>query len=94
MIRARHIELQHALLRHGSSFEGMFFESIVLVLWFTVVVGLTIWAYRKRALLRLRERAWTYWRPVMCVLAAVFIPFQSMSLIDYTQTCDVPLHRS
>lgn len=94
MIVARHIDLQHSLLKNGSSFQGIYIGSIVMVLWLAFALGLTTWAYRKRASLRPRDRGWLYWGPVMCVLAVVGVSLQSMSLIEYARTCDVLLHRS
>jgi hypothetical protein len=94
VIVARHIDLQHSVLKSGSSFQGVYVGSIFVLLWTAAVVGVTIRSYRKRASLRPRERVWLYWGPVMCVLAVFSIVLQSMSLIEYAQTCDALLHRT
>jgi hypothetical protein len=53
----------------------------------SVLLAMTIWAYRNRRTLDRKHRAWLYFGPFMCVLAVLFINAQAQGLAEYAETC-------
>jgi hypothetical protein len=82
-----------AVIKNGSSFEGIFIGSAVIVVWSVLLVWATVRAYR-RAASEWRRLGWRWWGPLMGGIAALCCYLQGRALIEYAETCRALLHRS